>query len=103
MHNATPRLLRSDGPHSMRSFVRKFGLAVFWSAAEHLNNAAITGQPALSEYGFWDYFVAHPEASRIFNEAMAGKANAVVPDLLAGYDFSQFSVIGELAEAPVIR
>ena len=40
VHTPASRLLRSDDPHSMRSFVRMFGLPFFWQAAMKLDQGA---------------------------------------------------------------
>ncbi len=39
------RLLRTNDPHSMRSFVRMFGLPVVWTYAMNLDRVVRTGEP----------------------------------------------------------
>ena len=43
-HTPASRLLRSDHPQSMRSFVRMVGLSVYWRGFEYLADALTTGQ-----------------------------------------------------------
>jgi hypothetical protein len=43
-HTQASRLLRSDHPQSMRSFVRMIGLSVYWRGFEYFADALTTGQ-----------------------------------------------------------
>src|ERR1700757_2388968 len=43
-HTPASRLLRSDHPQSMRSFVRMIGLSVYWRGFEYFADALTTGQ-----------------------------------------------------------
>lgn len=98
-HSPASQLLRTDHPHSMRGFARMFGLSVNWSAYLELEHSVRTGQPATTRtlpQGFWAYFAQDPEAGRIFNEAMVAKAQAEVPAIVAAFDFSRFSTIGDI-------
>lgn len=98
-HTPASRLLTSDHPQSMRSFVRMFGLPLMWTAAEAIANPLRTGRAVGEEVlpgGFWGYFAQNAEAARIFDEAMAGKARAQVAGALAAYDFSRFSRIADV-------
>ena len=79
MTNANPvesRLLRQDHPQSMRSLVRMFGLPGLWSAVGELAAAVKTGEPS------GGYLSQHPDASRIFGEAMAAKAHGAIAGIL---------------------
>jgi len=73
-HTPASRLLRSDHPQSMRSFVRMQGIPALWNIWEHLDHSLRTGrsaaEKALPDGGFWGYFAGHPEHSRLFNDAM---------------------------------
>ncbi len=98
-HTAASRLLRTDHPQSMRAFVRMFGLHAFWDTQGALLTSVRTGRVAAQEVlpkGFYGYLAEDPEASAIFNAAMAGKAHGQVAGVLAAYDFSVFGTIGDI-------
>jgi O-methyltransferase domain/Dimerisation domain len=98
-HNAASRVLRSDEPGSMRSLTRMMGLKVHWDAYRELDTALRNGKPAISsvvEGGLFGYLQTHPDAGRLFDEAMAGKAFAQVGPILEAYDFSGFGTIGDI-------
>jgi hypothetical protein len=98
-HSPASRLLRSDHPHSMRSLARMFGLPVNWDAYSEFAHAVKTGRPATEKTlpsGFFGYLKDHPEAGRIFNEAMVAKAQVQVPAVVGGYDFSRFGTIADI-------
>ena len=98
-HSPASRLLRSDQPGSVRNLARMFGLSINWSAYHEFGHTIRTGRPATEKSlpeGFWEYFSKHPEESAIFNGAMAGKAQAQVPAVVAAYDFSRFERIGDI-------
>jgi O-methyltransferase domain len=96
MHTSASRLLRTDHPQSMRSFVRMIGSPVDWKGFELLDHSMRTGEPSTEQImpgGPWAYYALHPEESRIFDEAMAGKAHGQIAGVLANYDFSPFKTI----------
>jgi hypothetical protein len=98
-HNAASRVLRSDAPGSMRSLTRMMGLKVHWDAYRELDTGLRTGQPAVSAVvtgGLFGYLQEHPEAGRLFDEAMAGKSFAQVRPIIEAYDFSGFRSIGDI-------
>jgi hypothetical protein len=98
-HNAASRALRTDQPGSMRSLTRMMGLKVHWDAYRELDVAVRTGQPAIAsvvEGGLFGYLRAHPEEGQLFHEAMAGKSFAQIGPIMAAYDFSGFSTIGDI-------
>jgi len=98
-HTPASRLLRSDHPQSMRSFVRMIGLSVYWRGFEYFADALKTGasvQEQVVAGGFWKYLSQNPEASRLFDEAMMGKAAGQVAGVLGNYDFSTFSTIADI-------
>ncbi len=88
-------LLRSDIPDSMRA------LAIMYAeeqsrAWDDVLHSVQTGQPAFEHaFGtrYFDYFATHPEASRVFNEAMVGWTTQVVDAVVAAYDFSPFGTV----------
>ena len=98
-HSPASRLLCSDHPQSMRAFAQMFGLPVFWATFEAMGHSVRTGEPATTEVfpdGFWAYLAEHPAAGRVFNAAMRAKAHGAVAGILAAYDFSGFSTIGDI-------
>jgi hypothetical protein len=98
-HTPASRLLRADHPRSMRALVRMFGLPAFWAVTGELEHSIKTGEPTADrvlEGGFWGYLSTHPEASRIFDEAMTAKAYGQVAGVVAAYDFSKFRRIGDI-------
>jgi hypothetical protein len=42
------------------------------------------------------HFAVHPDEGRLFNEAMADRAAAVIPTVIDAYDFGQFETIAEI-------
>jgi hypothetical protein len=98
-HSPASQLLRTDHPHSMRAFARMFGLPAFWDTQGALLHSVRTGRVAAQEVlpqGFYGYLAGDPEASAIFNAAMAAKAHGQVAGVLAAYDFSVFGTIGDI-------
>ena len=99
-HSPASRMLRSDHPQSMRSFVRMQGIPALWHIWEHFDHAVMTGRSAaektLPNGGFWGYFVGHPDHSRLFNDAMTGKTHGQAAGILAAYDFTVFKTIADI-------
>ena len=96
VHTPASRLLRSDHPQSMRSFVRMIGLNVFWRGFEYMEDSIRTGksiQEKVVAGGLWQYLGEHPEAARLFDEAMMGKAYGQIAGVLKAYNFSGFHTI----------
>jgi len=98
-HSPASRLLRTDHPQSMRAFARMFGLSIFWATFEAMEHSVRTGLPAAETAfpeGFWAYLAQRPEEGRVFNAAMAAKAQGAVAGILASYGFSGFGRIGDI-------
>ena len=98
-HSPASRLLRADHAQSMSAFAKLFGLPVFWKIYGQLGYSLKTGRPAAEKVipeGLWAYFDLHPDASTIFNAAMASKAFGQVASVVAVYDFSGFKLIGDI-------
>jgi hypothetical protein len=98
-HTSASRLLRSDHPNSMRSFVRMTGLPIVWKSFEELTHAIRDGEPASGRVfpgGIWAYMAEHPAESAIFDDAMTARAHSQIPAIVASYDFSQFSSIADI-------
>jgi O-methyltransferase/methyltransferase family protein len=99
-HTPASRLLRSDHPQSMRSFVRMQGIPALWQIWEHSDHSLRTGRSAaektLPNGGFWGYFEDNPEHSRLFNDAMTGKTHGQTAGILLAYDFADFNSIADI-------
>jgi hypothetical protein len=97
VHTPESRLLRSDHPQSMRSFVRMIGFEFYWRTFEGLAHSIRTGESSFEHQiapgGAWAYLATNPDLSKIFDEAMTGKAHGQIAGILAGYDFSRFKII----------
>jgi len=98
-HTVSSRMLREDHPQSMRSLVRMFGLPGFWATVGELTSAVRSGKPSADRAlpgGIWGYLKENPEASRIFGQAMTGKAQGHIAGILGVYDFSGLPVIADI-------
>ena len=99
-HTPASRLLRSDHPQSMRSFVRMQGIPALWHIWEHFDHSLRTGRSAaektLPNGGFWGYFADNPEHSRLFNNAMTAKTHAQIAGILHAYEFSHFHSVADI-------
>ena len=98
-HTPASRLLRSDHPQSMRSFVRMQGIPALWHVWEHFDHSLRTGRSAAEKSlpnGFWGYVAENPEHSRLFNDAMTGKSHGQAAGILAAYDFSDLDAIADI-------
>jgi O-methyltransferase domain len=98
-HTAASRLLRSDHPQSMRSFVRTMGLPVYWRGFEYFTDALTTGQSTQEKVvpgGYWKYLSENPAAARLFDEAMTAKARGQIAGVVGSYDFSAFQTIADI-------
>src|SRR4030095_3286201 len=83
----------------MRSFVPMFGLPVYWRGFEYFADALRTGESVEEKVvpgGYWKYLSETPEAARLFDEAMMGKAAGQIAGVLASYDFSAFRTIADI-------
>ena len=98
-HTAASRLLRADQPYSMRYFVAIYGHPL---AAEHLgyfDYVLQTGSPTpckMNLEGIFAILQAEPEFGRLFNVAMASKANLQIASITAAYDFSDRKTIADI-------
>ena len=96
VHTAASRLLRSDHPRSLRSYVRMTGLPAFWNGFGDLERATRAGRPASDWAGLVEYFATHADESAIFNAAMVSKSRAVLPAVVAAYDFGACKTIADI-------
>jgi hypothetical protein len=92
-HTAASRLLRTDEPGSLRSYVRMNGLRAFWDRYAELGETARAGRPKRDWANLVEHLAAHPEESAIFNAAMVAKSRTVLPAVVAAFDFSAFATI----------
>jgi hypothetical protein len=98
-HSPASRLLRADHPQSMCSLARMLGLSAMWDAVGELEYSIRTGKPSADKVlpgGIWGYLAAHPDASRVFDDAMTAKAHGQIAGVLAAYDFSSFGTIADI-------
>ena len=98
-HTSASRLLRSDHPQSLRSFVRFVGAPLCWQGFAELEYSVRSGDPALNKmdpHGVFGYLAAHRDESVLFNEAMTAKAHGQVAAVLANYDFSRFRTVADI-------
>lgn len=98
-HTEASRLLRSDHPHSMRSYVRWIGSEFDWKTIGLLEHSIRTGKPSVNlvaPEGAWKYLANNPQLSRVFDDAMTGRAFGVIAGIVANYDFSSFRTIGDI-------
>jgi hypothetical protein len=96
LHTPSSSKLRSDDPHSLRSYVRMNGLHVMWDRYGDLDEPARTGRPRHDWASLVEHFAAHPDESAIFNAAMVSKARTVLPAVADAYDFSGCATIVDI-------
>jgi hypothetical protein len=95
-NNALSSLMRSDVPGSLRAMVRWICEDSAWRAWGGLGFSVQTGQPAFDRMigaELFEHFKRHPEAARIFNEAMVNFTSVTGPAVAKAYDFSRFRKI----------
>src|SRR4030095_5492147 len=66
---------------------------------EYFADALTTGQSIQEKVvpgGFWKYLSENPQAARLFDEAMIGKAAGQIAGVLGSYDFSGFETIADI-------
>jgi hypothetical protein len=92
--------LRSDAPGSVRAGVMMFHQPMFWRSWEALRYSVETGRPALDHiFGapVFEYLAAHPEAAKHYDGGMTGLNAALLPAIVAAYDFTPFRRIVDVA------
>ena len=98
-HSPASRLLRSDHPQSLRQLARMFGLEAFWPMIGDIEYSIKTGQPSANRVldgGVWGYLSTDASASRVFDDAMTGKAHGQIAGVIEAYDFSNAATIGDI-------
>jgi hypothetical protein len=89
-------LLRSDHPQSARRFALFLGSPLMWRPWGALDEAIVTGKPTFDRIfgeAYYSYLARNSEDGAVFNAAMTSGSGAVVPSILAAYDFSSFTRI----------
>ena len=95
-NNALSNLMRSDVPGSLRAMVRWINEDSAWQAWGGLGYSVKTGQPAFNHVlgtEVFEHFQTHPEAGKIFNEAMVSFTAVTGAAVAKAYDFSPFKKI----------
>jgi hypothetical protein len=95
-HSPASRLLRTDEPGSLRSYVRMAGMPAFWDRFTELGRTARAGGRQHDMATLVEYFAAHPDENAIFNAAMVSKSRTVLPAVAAAYDFAPFATIADI-------
>lgn len=88
--------LQSGSPGSLRALAILMGETEHWRTWEAVMHSVRTGQSAFTQmFGvpLFQYFSTHPEAARIFDEAMTSRSGAENSAILGGYDFSAARVV----------
>ncbi len=84
-------VLRSDVPNSIRNFAIMMGENWLWRNYGELMHSVTTGDPAqnyVHGIGSFEFFTQNAAAGAVFNRAMTSLSQAVVPAIVASYDFS---------------
>src|ERR1700722_19202384 len=92
--------LRSDADVSLQAFARFVGSPQEREHWSHLTDSIRTGRaviPELRGKPAFEYFVGEPELDAIFNDAMTSMSGLAIPPVIAGYDFSRYSTIVDVA------
>lgn len=88
-------LLRTGTPDSMRALAIMYAEEQYhaWGKALH---SVQTGETAFDQQfgmSYFAYLAQHPEADRVFNQAMTGWTTQVADAVIDAYDFSPFKTI----------
>ena len=95
-NNALSHLMRSDVPGSLRAMARWMNEDSAWQAWGGLGYSVKTGQPAFNHVlgrELFEHFQEHPEAGKIFHEAMISFTTVTGGAVARAYDFSVFKTI----------
>jgi hypothetical protein len=88
-------LLQTGTPDSMRALAIMYAEEQYRAWGDILHSVQ-TGRPAFEQqFGMspFQYLAQHPEADRVFNEAMTGWTTQLVGAVMDTYDFSSFQTI----------
>jgi O-methyltransferase/methyltransferase family protein len=92
--------LRSDADTSLRAFARFIGAPQEREHWSHLTDSIRTGQsvvPGLRGKSMFEFLAEEKELDEIFNEAMTNMSGLAIPPVIAGYDFSRYPTIVDVA------
>jgi len=88
--------LRSDHEESMKAYARLLGSESNWRAWEVMTEAVRTGNSSYEiVYGMklFDYLAKHPDAAKIFDDAMVATNHITALQLAKAYDFSGINTL----------
>jgi hypothetical protein len=92
--------LRSEGDVSLRAFARFIGTPQEREHWSHLTKAIRTGRavvPELRGKSAFEYMAEDKELDEIFNDAMTDASGLAIGPVIAGYDFSRYATIVDVA------
>ncbi|GBG39398.1 methyltransferase [Mycobacterium montefiorense] len=98
--NPLAETLRSDSEVSMRGFVRFLGAPEHREHWSHLTTAIRTRRAVVQEMRgkpIFDYLAEEKEFDEVFNDAMTSASELAIAPVVAGYDFSRYSTIVDVA------
>lgn len=98
--NPLAETLCSDGAVSLRAFARFIGAPQEREHWSHFTDAIRTGRavvPALRGKSAFEYMADEPELDEIFNGAMTDASGLAIGPVIAGYDFSRYPTIVDVA------
>jgi hypothetical protein len=98
--NPLGETLRSDGNISLRAFARFVGSPQDREHWSHFTDAVRTGRaviPELRGKPAFEYMADEPELDAIFNDAMTNMSGLAIAPVIAGYDFSRYPTIVDVA------
>lgn len=88
--------LRGDAPDSLRAYAMVFAGDRYWQAWNHLGHAIRTGETGYRHHfgsSFYDDLAGDPEASDLFDQAMAGSIARSCAPVVEAYDFGRFTTL----------
>jgi hypothetical protein len=94
------RLLRSDHPRSVRSWVRYVMLDSTQQAWAGLTETVRTGEPSFPHVhgrSVWAHFAEHPEEERLFADSMRRVTEYDLPAITAGYPWPGQGTVCDVA------
>lgn len=100
-HTPMSETLRADHPNSVRDLTIWINEPDHWKVYGDLMHSVKTGEPAWDKYHgepvFPYLFQTNTELGEIFNRAMTSYSHQTIGPLLEAYDFSQASVVADIA------
>ncbi|WP_263417689.1 methyltransferase [Terriglobus albidus] len=98
-HTEQSKVLRSDHPRSLRAYARLHGSPALWHAAGALTESVYSGKSGMEEAvgcDVWEHFARHPEARRVFDDAMTAKSHAEIDALWDEIDLTDYGVVADI-------